>query len=66
MEILKKIMMMASCLFSIICFVASAWMAYSLPNGDPNVKIFAIFAVIFFAATIWFGFNVRNLNKEGK
>ncbi|MBR6197754.1 MAG: hypothetical protein IKQ72_09155 [Bacteroidaceae bacterium] len=66
MELLKKIMMMASLVFCIICFGASAWMAYSLPSGNSDVSIFVLFALIFLAAAVWFGMNVFNLIKSQK
>lgn len=58
--------MMASLVFCIICFGASAWMAYSLPSGNSDVSIFVLFALIFLAAAVWFGMNVFNLIKSQK
>lgn len=66
MEALKKIMMMLSFVFSAICFIASAWMAYSLPKESNDTTIFVVFAVVFLGATVWFGNNTYNLFKKDK
>lgn len=63
---LKKIMMVVSLLFIILCLGASLWMALSLPSGDPNVMTFYLMAFVFLAGAIWFGLNVYNLFKSDK
>ncbi len=63
---LKKIMMVVSMLFVVICFIASIVMALILPEGDANVYTFYFFALIFFAASVWMAMNVYNVFNSGK
>ncbi|MBP3214366.1 MAG: hypothetical protein J6M19_05975 [Bacteroidaceae bacterium] len=58
MEKLKKIFMLLSLLFIVLCFGASIWLYTILPDTTSIVIM-----VIFFLALIWFGFNVRNILK---
>ncbi|MBR6201455.1 MAG: hypothetical protein IKQ62_00450 [Bacteroidaceae bacterium] len=58
MEKLKKIFMITSLLFIVVCFGASIWLYTVLPD-----TMSIIIMVIFFLALVWFGFNVRNMLK---
>lgn len=58
MEKLKKIFMITSLIFLIVCFGASIWLYTVLPD---TVSI--VIMAIFFLALIWFGFNVKNILK---
>ncbi len=57
-------MMSVSTVFVLIAGVASAWMAWALPDGDQNIAFFELMAVVCAAAVFWFGKNVHNLWKE--
>lgn len=58
MEKLKKIFMITSLLFILVCFGASIWLYTVLPD-----TMSIIIMAIFFLALVWFGFNVRNMLK---
>ena len=58
MEQLKKIFMITSLLFIVVCFGASIWLYTVLPD-----TMSIIIMAIFFLALVWFGFNVRNMLK---
>lgn len=58
MEKLKKIFMITSLLFIVVCFGASIWLYTVLPD-----TMSIIIMAIFFLALVWFGFNVRNMLK---
>ena len=58
MEKLKKIFMITSLLFILVCFGASIWL-YTVLTDTMSIIIMAIF----FLALVWFGFNVRNMLK---
>ncbi|MBQ6965724.1 MAG: hypothetical protein IJP82_08580 [Bacteroidaceae bacterium] len=58
MEKLKKLFMILSLVFIVICFGASIWLYVVLRD-----TMSFIIMVIFFLALIWFGFNVRNMLK---
>lgn len=57
-------MMSVSTVFVLFAGAASAWMAWALPDGDPNVSFFSLAAVVCLVAAVWFGVNVRNLLKN--
>ena len=58
MEKLKKIFMITSLLFIVVCFGASIWLYTVLPD-----TMSIIIMVIFFLAIVWFAFNVKNMLK---
>lgn len=58
--------MSISTVFVLLSGSMSAWMALSLPEGDPNISFFKFAAIICFAAFLWFGMNVWNLWKNRK
>lgn len=59
MEKLKKIFMVLSLVFIVLCFGASIWLYVVLQDTMSLVMM-----VVFFLALVWFGFNVRNLLKS--
>ena len=61
MEKAKLIIMSISTIFVLAAGCMSAWMAWALPEGDPNVSFFTLAAVICLVAFVWFGLNVWNL-----
>ena len=58
MEKLRKVFMLLSLVFIVICFGASIWLYVVLQDTMSMVMM-----VVFFLALLWFGFNVRNLLK---
>jgi len=58
MEQLKKIFMILSLVFIVLCFGASIWLYVVLQDTMSIVLM-----VVFLLALIWFGFNVRNMLK---
>jgi len=63
MDLMKKIMMCASFIFSVIFTAVSAWLASSLPAGE-DASLFKYCSIFFLAVSIWFGYNVYNLLRS--
>ena len=61
MEKAKKIMMIVSLVFVVLCLGASVYFTVALPAGDENLTFFYMSDAIFVAATAWFGYNVYNM-----
>ncbi|MDO5761575.1 MAG: hypothetical protein Q4P12_02825 [Bacteroidales bacterium] len=59
MERLKKIFMVMSLVFIVLCFGASVWL-YSVLKDSTSMVIMAVL----FVAMIWYALNVRSIFKK--
>ena len=59
MERLRKIFMILSLVFIVVCFGASIWL-YTVLQDTMSIVIM----IVFFLGLVWFGINVRNLLKS--
>ena len=59
MERLKKIFMVMSRVFIVLCFGASVWL-YSVLKDSTSMVIMAVL----FVAMIWYALNVRSIFKK--
>lgn len=59
MERIKKIFMVMSLVFIVLCFGASVWL-YSVLKDSTSMVIMAVL----FVAMIWYALNVRSIFKK--